>query len=288
MKDFVRNHKLVAFITTTFLFSWACWLLVFNDLKPSLFEFDGRTLGFFLLGAYAPSLVAIVFTAYLDGRAGLKSLFKRLLMWRVGFSWNLLALVIGPVIYALAVFLYTANGGSLGEVNYGLLPWIPAVFLVSLFLGPLAEELGWRGFVMPNLDTQNKLVKSGIIMGVIWAAWHIPLFWAVIGTSVSGFPVTFESVSLFFLASIGCSFFYVWMFNKTEGSVFIALMIHLSWNASGNITSMLFPTMSAEQKLALYNYPVAIVWSIIAICAVCYWLKHAKKTAGSELKTVNQ
>lgn len=279
MKDLIRQHKLIAFVVTTFVFSWACWLSVFNDLKPSLFEFDGRTLGMFLLGAYAPSIVAIFFTGYLDGKEGLKRLFKRLFMWKVGFSWNLLALFIGPVIYSVAVLLYAANGGFLGEINYGLLPWIPAVFLVSVVLGPLAEELGWRGFVLPLLDVKNKMVASSITMGLIWAAWHLPLFWAVIGTSVSGFPVTFESVSLFFLASIGSCFFYVWMFNKTAGSVFIAVMIHLSWNASGNITNLLFPNMSAEQKLELYTYPVAVVWAVISVVAIFYWLKRSRKIA---------
>jgi uncharacterized protein len=266
-------------VVTTFLFSWACWLSVFNDLKPSLFESDAGTVELFLLGAYAPSIAAIFFTAYLDGKEGLKALFKRLFMWKVGFSWTLLALVIGPIIYAIAISIYAANGGFLGDVNYGLLPWIPVVFLVSLFFGPLAEELGWRGFVLANMDTKNKLVSTSIIMGLIWAAWHFPLFWAVIGTSVSGFPVTFESVALFFLASIGCSFFYVWIFNKTAGSVFIAVIIHLSWNASGNITNLLFPNMSPEQKLELYTYPVAVVWAVISVVAICYWLKRSRKVA---------
>lgn len=287
MKELIQRHKVIAFVVTTFLCSWACWLSVFNDLKPSLFEFDTRTLSLFLLGAYAPSIMAIVFTAYLDGKEGVKKLFKRLLQWRVGFSWFLLALIIGPIIYSIAVLLYSTNGGHLGEINFGLLPWIPAVFLVSLFLGPLAEELGWRGFVLSNLDTKNKLALSSIIMGVIWASWHLPLFWAVIGTSVSGFPVTFESVSLFFLASIGCSFFYVWMFNKTAGSILIAVIIHLSWNASGNITGLLFPQMTAEQKLDLYNYPVAIVWAILAVVALGYWLKPSKKLNISPAKTLN-
>lgn len=287
MKDLIRQHKVIAFVITTFLFSWACWLSVFNDLKPSLFELDARTLSLFLLGAYAPSIMAIFFTAYLDGKEGVKKLFKRLLQWRVGFSWMTLALIIGPIIYSIAVLLYAANGGHLGDINYGLLPWIPAVFLVSLFLGPLAEELGWRGFVLPNLDTKNKLISSSIIMGVIWASWHLPLFWAVIGTSVSGFPVTFESVSLFFLASIGCSFFYVWMFNKTAASVLVAVVIHLSWNASGNITGLLFPQMTAEQKLELYNYPVAIVWAILAVVALGYLLKPSRKLNSPPVETLN-
>ncbi len=193
-------------------------------------------------------------------------------MWKVGVKWNLLALAFGPVIYAMAIFIYKLNGGFLGMTNYGLLPWIPVVFLVSIFLGPLAEEMGWRGFVMPCLDTKNKPVSASIIMGVIWAAWHTPLFWAVIGTSVSGFPVTIESVGLFFLASIGSCFFYVWMFNKTAGSIFIAVMIHLSWNASGNITGLLYPEMTALHKLDLYLYPVGIVWiCVLSVGAYRFW-----------------
>jgi membrane protease YdiL (CAAX protease family) len=275
MKNLIRNNKLVTYVAITFLFSWACWLSIFNDLKPSLFEFDQHTLIFFLLGAYAPSIVALILTLYLDGPGAVKQLLKRLIMWRVGFSWNFLALIVGPVIYTLAIIIYAGNGGFLGAVNSGLLPWIPVVFLFSILLGPLAEELGWRGFVLPCLDAKNKFILTSIIIGLIWGAWHIPLFWAVIGTSVSGFPVTIQSVGLFFLAAIGTSFFYVWMFNKTMGSVFIAVLIHLSWNASGNITSMLFPDMNASQKLELFNYPVAIVWAILLTSAVVYWARRA-------------
>lgn len=277
MKDLIRNNKLTTFVALTFACSWTCWLLIFNDLKPSLFEFDKKTLMLFLLGAYAPSIVALLLTFYLEGKAGVKNLLKRLVMWRVGFFWTLLALVIGPIIYALAVVLYAGSGGFLGAVNVGLLPWIPVVFLFSVLLGPLAEELGWRGFVLPCLDAKNKFISSSVIIGLIWGAWHIPLFWAVIGTSVSGFPVSIQSVGLFFLAAIGTSFFYVWMFNKTMGSVFIAVLIHLSWNGSGNITSMLFPDMNAEQKLALFNYPVAIVWVILLISAGIYGFKRAAR-----------
>lgn len=268
MKNLLRKHRLAAFVGLTFLSSWICWLAVFDDLKPSLFEFDGGTLLVFLLGAYAPSLVALLLSFYLDGAAGVKGLLRRLLMWRVGLSWNLLALLAGPLIYVVAVVIYGAAGGFLGNVNYGLLPWIPVVFLVSLFLGPLAEELGWRGFVLPCLDAKTKPVRSGVVMGLIWGGWHIPLFWAVIGTSVSGFPVTLNSVTLFFLSTIGASFLYLWMHNKTAGSIWIAVLIHLGWNASGNIVSLLFPEMSAAQKLDFYVYPIALVWIVLGLVAV--------------------
>lgn len=268
MKNLLRNHRLAAFVSLTFLSSWICWLAVFNDLKPSLFEFDGGTLLVFLLGAYAPSLVALLLSWYLEGAAGAKDLLRRLLMWRVGLSWNLLALMAGPAVYAVAVWIYAAFGGFLGAVNYGLLPWIPVVFLVSLFLGPLAEEIGWRGFVLPRLNPQARPVLAALVVGIIWGAWHIPLFWAVIGTSVSGFPVTFGSVALFFLSTIGASFLYVWFSNKTAGSIWIAVLIHLGWNASGNIVSLLFPEMSAVQKLDFYLYPIGLMWGVLGCVAV--------------------
>lgn len=268
MKNLLRQHRLTAFVGITFLSSWICWLTIFADLKPSLFEFDSGTLLVFLLGAYAPSLVALLLSFYLDGSAGAKNLLRRLLMWRVGWSWNLLALLAGPCIYVAAVMIYAVGGGFLGSVNYGLLPWIPVVVLVSLFLGPLAEEIGWRGFVLPCLDVKGKPVRSGLIMGLIWGGWHIPLFWAVIGTSVSGFPVTLNSVTLFFLSTIGASFLYLWMHTKTEGSLWIAVLIHLGWNASGNIVSLLFPEMSAVQKLDFYVYPIALVWGVLGLVAV--------------------
>lgn len=268
MKNLLRYYRLTAFIGMTFLSSWMCWLTIFNELKPSLFEFDSGTLLVFLLGAYAPSLVALALSFYLDGAAGVKGLLRRLLMWRVGWSWNCLALLAGPCIYVAAILLYANTGGFLGSINYGLLPWIPVVLLVSLFLGPLAEELGWRGFVLSHLDTKAKPVRSALIMGLIWGAWHIPLFWAVIGTSVSGFPVTPISVSLFFLSTIGTSFLYLWMHNATAGSLWIAVLIHLGWNASGNIVSLLFPQMSAVQKLDFYVYPIALVWVLLGLTAV--------------------
>jgi hypothetical protein len=80
--------------------------------------------------------------------------------------------------------------------------------------------------------------------------------------------VEIASVSLFFLAVIGSSFIYTWVFNNTAGSVFAAILLHLSMNASGTITGMLFPEMSIEQKLELYYCYVVVVWTIVLAAAL--------------------
>ncbi|MDQ2077015.1 CPBP family intramembrane glutamic endopeptidase [Marinimicrobium sp. ABcell2] len=265
MKNFMDNSRLWVFTLLAYGISWACWLPIIMDIDGNLFQSSASTLVLFFLGAYGPTIAAVVLTWYFDGRAGLAALMKKLILWRVGLRWIALALLVGPGIYALSTAIYSLLGGELGQINLGLLPWIPVVVVVSIVLGPLAEELGWRGFALPCLDTKNHFVASSILIGIIWAIWHAPLFWAETGTAVSGLPITIFSVGLFLLAVIGSSFIYTWMFRHTSGSVLIAVILHLSMNASGTTTAMLFPDIGTESKQTMYLVYVAVIWMLIFI-----------------------
>ncbi|GGY86980.1 CPBP family intramembrane metalloprotease [Cellvibrio zantedeschiae] len=257
------NKKLIVFTLVTYLVSWACWLPIINALPADVFKSSANVLLLFLLGAYAPSLVGITLTYFYERGQGLKALFKRAFSVRVGAAPFLAAIVTGPILYTVATIFYVAFGGDVGAVNYGLLPWIPVVFVVPVVFGPLAEEFGWRGFALPQLDHKNKVVAASLIVGLIWALWHAPLFWAATGTAISGFPVAASSIALFFGMVIGASFLHTWLFNRANGSVFIAIMLHLSMNACGTITNMLFPEMSLEQKFDLYEYFVLAIWLLV-------------------------
>src|SRR5690606_1948248 len=138
----------------------------------------------------------------------------------------------------------------------GLIPWIPVIFITSLPFGPLAEELGWRGFALRQLDSKKDFVKSSLIIGVIWTFWHAPLFWAATGTAVSGLEVTFTSVGLFLAGVTGTSFIYTWVHNHTGGSVLMAVLLHLGWNAAGSINGMFFPEMTEAARHACYMVTV--------------------------------
>ena len=259
------NKRVLIFTIVSCLFSWACWLPIVQTLETSPFESSGSVLLLFFLGAYGPTLTGILMSYFYYGREGLKALFKGALLIKVGFRWFLITLFTGPLIYAVAIGIYTAFGGAVGTVNYGLLPWIPVVFIVPIVFGPLAEELGWRGFALPLLDHKNKPVLASITIGFFWALWHTPLFWAKTGTAISGFPVNIQLIGLFFLGVIASSFIYTWLFNNTRGSIFIAIMLHLSMNASGTITGMLFPDMDVEQRFLLYQYYVVIVCMLVLV-----------------------
>lgn len=261
------HRKLVIFTLATYLFSWACWLPIIDSLESSIFAGAPLTIALFFLGAYGPSLIGIAMTAIYGGRAAVKSLFKSAVSLRVGARWLLVSLLTGPLIYAFATAAYVFAGGETGAINLGLLPWLPIVFIVPLVFGPLAEEFGWRGFALPLLDTENKAVTSSIVIGFIWALWHAPLFWAKTGTAISGFAIDAYLIGLFFLAVIGSSFIYTWLFNRTR-SLAVAILLHLGMNASGTIAGMLFPEMSLSQRLDLYEMYVATLWVVVVASAV--------------------
>lgn len=257
------NRRFLVFSVATCAFSWACWLPIVSSLGSSPFESPAPTLLLFMLGAYGPTLMGIALTYFYEGRAGTKELFKRALSARAGARWLGVALLVGPIVYAAAVTIYAALGGPLGAVNYGLLPWLPVVFVVPIVFGPLAEEFGWRGFALPLLDHEHRVIASSVLLGFVWALWHAPLFWAQTGTAISGHPVDAMLIAWFFLAVIGSSFLYTWLFNMTAGSLLAAILLHLSMNASGTIVGMLFPDMSLDHTLDLYKTYVAAVWALV-------------------------
>jgi len=273
----LANKKFWIFTLITCALSWACWLPIIDVLEADPFKSSGQVLVLFFLGAYAPSLMGILLTYVYGRKAGLKSLFKSAFSPKIGLVPLMASLAAGPLLYTLATGFYLMAGGDLGTINYGLLPWIPVVFIVPVIFGPMAEEFGWRSFALPQLDHKNRVLASSLLLGVIWAAWHAPLFWAETGTSISGFEVTYSSVALFFMAVIGSSFLHTWLFNRSGGSVFGAISLHLSMNACGTITGMLFPEMNIEQRFELYQYYVAAVWILVLILGA---LKLSRKLAG--------
>lgn len=268
MKTFLSHHKFATFAVVTCIFSWSCWLPILADIQGDLFKSSGSTLVLFFLGAYGPSLCAILLSAYFDGIAGIKHLFRRRLTAFAALRWSVLILLIGPAIYAASLALFYFAGGHLGNANYGVLPWIPVILLVSILLGPLAEELGWRGYALPQFNLKQEFGRANILLGFVWALWHAPLFWAATGTAISGMPVTVWSIALFATAVLGSTYLYSWIYQRTNSSVWIAIMLHLSLNGSATISTWLFPEIAAEQKPLLYGLYVVTVWTLVGLIYV--------------------
>lgn len=267
----MKQKKLIWFIVISFALSWGCWLPVLHQIESSPFSSAPVVMLLFFIGAYSPTFTGIFLTAFFDGKSGLRDMKSRLRLGRKDWKWMLACLAVGPVLYGLAFLGYSAFNGQVGDVNYGLLPWLPIVFVVPVIFGPLAEEFGWRGFLLPLLNPKAQPIKSSIIVGLIWAVWHAPLFWAKTGTAISGFEITLPLVALFIVAVVGSSFIYTWAFNNTAGYISIAIFIHLGMNSSGTIRGMLFPDMGLDASLDFYQYYVVVLWCFVLVGG---WVAH--------------
>ena len=188
----LRRHPVVRFVVLTFAISWAAWggVIVLDpdfSLSPMLS----------LLGGLGP-IIAAGILSWSDGTVG--EWVSRAVRWRVPVRWWIVAIVL-PVILSLigwAIFLAISDV-SIAMTESPLYVVYPTVFLLVFFLqGGYGEEMGWRGYALPHLlDTYNPTV-AGLLLGLVWAVWHLPLFFTR-GSSQSG------SFSLYLVGEISLS-----------------------------------------------------------------------------------
>ncbi|MBX7233315.1 MAG: CPBP family intramembrane metalloprotease [Caldilineales bacterium] len=186
------------------------------------------------LVALSASLAGVVLVLIEGRKGGLRELLGRALIWRVGAQWWAVALFFMVVPAVATLYLYHWLGGPAVDWS-GLQPLytaIPSFFILTIFAG-VGEEFGWRGFLLPRLQTRHNALVSGLIVGVAWATWHIPLFF-VKGTMQ--YELQLQGGAL--LAILGYSAWiiahsiqFTWLFNNTRGSVLMAAVLHGATNA---------------------------------------------------------
>jgi membrane protease YdiL (CAAX protease family) len=188
------------------------------------------------LGALSSSLAAIVLVLVEGRKGGLRELLRRFLIWRVGIPWWAFALLFAIIPSVAALYLFDLLGGP--PVDWSRLPPLYAVvpmFLMLTIAAGMGEEFGWRGFLLPRLQTRHNALVSALIVGVVWAIWHIPLFF-IKGTnqyeiqSQGGLLPAILGYSAFVIVS---SIQFTWVFNNTKGSVLLAAVLHGASNAWG-------------------------------------------------------
>jgi len=226
--DEISNRKLANFFIITFAFSWLLWLpqvLKFNGF-PDLPDIVG------LPGMFAPfgPFVAAFYLVWREkGSAGVRAFWKR--GWQINFKkiWLLLAVLIGPVIAFLTFGILTVLQGSFSW-DYGISPaMVIPVFLLIYFTNALPEEYGWRGYALEPLQRRTNPLYASLILGAIWALWHLPLFFME-GTTQAAIPMY-----QYFLQTIVLAILYTWLYNNTGGSVLIAVIFHAVANTSAAV-----------------------------------------------------
>jgi uncharacterized protein len=220
MAQLMRRHPLVTFFLLVFILTWVVWV-------PRA---SGAPLG--VLGqawTWIPAIAALLAAALTGGRGALRELGSRLVRWRVGWQWYVVV-ILGPAVFSLAVAgIYALFGGSWAEaappaILAGPLLLLPLFLAILTLTDGLGEELAWRGFALPRLLTRYNALVASVVLGVIWALWHLPLLWTE-GNGMFQLPVW-----LLLLDLTAKSVLFTWVFLQTRGSVLIAMLFHGATN----------------------------------------------------------
>jgi uncharacterized protein len=243
----IRRHPLISFFVLAYALSWSMWIV---------YAFNITFLGPIL--ALGPFLAAIIITALTGGRAKLKALLSRMVRWRVGLLWYAaaLGLPVGVYLFAVSLNILLGASASTGE-QFGNWYLIFPLFAYSLLFplgGAFGEELGWRGFALPRVQTRLWALYAALIIGVVQTAWHLPLF--ISDPSTPLVPLIVGFMGLGILAT--------WVFNNTRGSVLLTMVLHASFNTNAGF----FGEMFAGADLVRMSWLIAAGWCVAAIIVV--------------------
>ena len=221
--EWIKKHQLILFFVLTFLIMYT---VLFTAIYLNIAgQVQTWSLVWFL-SIFSPTWSALIISWVIGGWTEVKRLLSGYLRWKVGVRWYLatLFLFFGPLFLA---FIYIALGNPYPGLNPQLtVVGVAGQLLFNLFSGPVAEEGGWRGFALPRLQEKFNALVSSIILGTIWACWHIPLFFMP-GSDQASIPF-----ALYLVLNIAFATYITWLYNNTRGSLIITILAHFCINIS--------------------------------------------------------
>src|SRR5215207_1203316 len=202
-RAFVRRRELVIFFVLSYLIAWS-------------------TLPFGAFLAFGPLVSAIVVVLIAEGLPGLARLGRRVVRWRVNWIWYAAAIGLPLLVHAVAIGLNMAAGAP-APSGEQFQPWYAVLLLFGLRMinptdGPLGEEPAWRGFAQPRLQSKWSPLVSTAVLGLLITGWHMPLVF------MPQFDLGFPDIA----TTVVVTFWYAWLFNRTGGSVLLALIAHVT------------------------------------------------------------
>jgi uncharacterized protein len=192
-----------------------------------------------LLQSYMPTLAAVIVAGLLQGKTGIRALFRKLLIARVGFQWYAIA-IFGIAVICIAAILLGNQFGHLSAVPI-LSPRMPPISRpVELLLGVAfyfiltgvlnGEELAWRGFALPRLQAKYNALVSSVILSVPFTLFHLPLFFDP--------AMNMGPFASFAIRAVALTILFTWVYNHTRGSVLLAYLLHAGFNTWTRVLSI--------------------------------------------------
>lgn len=242
MKIF-RSSPFLVFILITFLVGFPT--LYISTLQVAV----GIQILLFLLGSYGVSIAAFITLRSFHLTKESDELINRLKTWR-NTPVNFLASIgIPTAIWLLTALIVYLVGSTINA------SWIGLATFPIIFITNLGEEIGWRGFALPQLLKSYQPIKASIILGIAWGAFHFPLYWQR--------PL----FALLFLAfTPAFSIIITWLFLKSKGSLLLITLVHATYNAWVQV----FLTTNSEPIMAV---SVGVSWVFVILLLNRYGIR---------------
>ena len=210
---------------------------------------------FFTLKSFGPFIAAYLMTSMIEGREGVLRLRRSLRQVRAGWQWYVFILIGIPAVLLLGIVVLPGVPASF----QGFPPHFLVIYVVSFILiffggGPLGEEPGWRGFALPRMQPRYGPLWGTLLLGVLWAFWHLPDFLTMAQRGGPGTDFTtllIINFPIFFLMVMAMAVIFTWVYNHTRGSVFIAILLHASINAFGVAAALFKAPIVTSTDLAI-------------------------------------
>jgi membrane protease YdiL (CAAX protease family) len=210
MGSLVRKWPLVSYFILAYAFAWVLVPLVANV-----------SVAFGFLALFAPALAAVAVTAALDGWAGARRLMRDGIRRRGSAIWYLVALLLPFALAGITNLVSRMTGGTPPPFDASVLPI--SMVLAVLVIG---EELGWRGFALPRLQGLTHPLVAAVVLGGIWAAWHLP------NALIPGLEYYVTAFPAFAAYVVSISVLFSWLYNSARDSILVAWLFHGAINTA--------------------------------------------------------
>ena len=260
--DFIKKNPVFTCFSLSFVISWGLIIILAG---PGNMPIDAEQSQKLLPLLYAmmlvvPSAAGLLLTGLVHGKAGFQKLRTQLFMWQAGIRWYAYALLTAPIIASVVLFILSRFSPefNLGIFNSGDKVGIIMTGIFTGLMVGLFEEIGWSGFIIPNLRKRYSILITGLMVGLLWGAWHFILFWERDSFS-EALPLLIILARLFaWLPPFRV--FMVWILDRT-GSLLIVILTHASLVFT---TTVLVPmTLTGKNLLTWLLLWGAVLWIIV-------------------------
>ena len=267
---------LLKFFFLTYVASWLLFAAAAYVLHGASSASDIGFIGglLFLPGAIMPAVVAVLLTARLDGKPGVSMLLQGIVRWNVNLRWYIFALGYMIAIKGSVAIVYRCFTGAWPV--FGQTPWfymaIGIVFSTPLQAG---EEIGWRGYALPRLAERFGLGLASIILGILWACWHLPFFF------ISGNDKYGQSFSSYLIAVTALSVAMAWLYWRTNASLLLTMVMHAAVNNTGGIVRSPLSSSLAANPFAFNASLVTWLTVVLLWLPAVYFLTRMDQRSAS-------